>query len=39
MTNETSEVITEDVVAQADAAVVTDNQDGDDAASTEETVS
>jgi predicted transglutaminase-like protease len=36
---ETAEVITEEVVAQADAAVVTDNQDGDDAASSEETVS
>jgi len=36
---ETAEVITEDVVVQADAAVVTDNQDGDDAASSEETVS
>ena len=36
---ETAEVTTEDVEAQADAAVVADNQEGDDAAPTEETVS
>lgn len=36
---ETAEVITEDVEAQADAAVVAVNQEGDDAATTEETVS
>ncbi len=36
---ENAEVITEDVEAQADAAVIADNQEGDDAAPTEETVS